>query len=93
MNEQDPQRREPVIPPGCIAAIPQQSVQTCEGVIELLAAELQLVNTLFGHVVHDCVHDKHASQEVLQDCPLWQAWNDTKQLLAELRTTWPHLDV
>jgi hypothetical protein len=77
MNEQDPQRREPIVPPGCIAAIPQQSVRTCEQVIELLATELRLVNRLFGEVVHGCVHDKHASPEVLQECVLWQVWNST----------------
>jgi hypothetical protein len=85
--------REPFIPEGCIAAIPAQSVQSCERVIEALALELASVNYLLGDIIAAYVHDCYTTTEVRQDCSYVRGWEAAGQFLTALSKDWPHLNI
>lgn len=85
--------REPFTPEGCIAAIPPQSVQSCELVITTLANELERVNDLLHSALEVYIHRWNTPDEVRAECFYTAGWRSAGDLLAKLRMVWPHLDV
>lgn len=85
--------REGFTPEGCIATIPPQSARSCELVIQALARELALVNSLLVSALEHHIHDFSTSDQMRHNCKYTQGWRRAQQFLTELQEDWPHLDV
>jgi len=72
--------------------IPRQSTESCEKVIEVLALELNYVLHMLDEAVVWHIHDKHVTQEELDECEFYEAWCEGREMLEELRKYWPHLN-
>lgn len=82
----------PMVPVGCISAIPRQSVDSCYLVIQTLAEELSWVTFMLGEAIAN-VYDGDESEAERQERPICQALNSAESLLEDLRRDWPHLNL
>jgi hypothetical protein len=71
--------------------IPRQSTESCEKVIEVLALELNYVLQMLDTAMECHIHDKHITEEELEECDFYEAWCEGHEILEELRKYWPHL--
>ena len=81
----------PMVPVGCISAIPRQSVDSCYLVIQTLADELSWMTLMLSEALV-AAYDGDESEAERQERPIFQALNSAESLLEDLRRDWPHLD-
>lgn len=78
-------------PEGCIAAIPRQSVESCELVILNLAARLSRTAELLDSAIENHVHGKHITAAEYDNCVYLAGCQAATQLLSNLYRDWPRL--
>lgn len=83
--------RPATAPDGCIAALPAQSGQSCEGVVDALTATVSRLTQLLEQVVWVHVYHERATEEDLEDCWYMAAVSDAEDLLSDLERDWGHL--
>lgn len=81
------------MPDGCIAALPAQSGQSCEGVIAVLVSALEDVTSQLAHVVWFHVYHQTPTDEELDECAYMETVRDCRALLDDLARDWGHLDI
>lgn len=84
----------PMVPVGCISAIPRQSVDSCYLVIQTLADELSWMTLMLSEALvaasdGDDSDERKAERQEGIGC---RAVNSATSLLEDLRRDWPHLD-
>lgn len=82
----------PFTPEGRIAAIPAQSAQSCELVIQALADELAYVRSVL-YMAAELLTLNHQSDKEPEEDAYWGAWNKSGEFLENLQRDWPHLDI
>ncbi len=79
------------MPDGCIAALPAQSGQSCEGVIEALALKLEELSNVLAHVVWLHVYHERPTEEDLDECLYTAHVREADALLSDMERDWGHL--
>jgi hypothetical protein len=85
--------RPPVKADGCLAAVPPQSAQSCEAVIEALALELTYAADSLDSIIEVYVHPFGTPEEVKDECIHVETLRDCWACLDALKQDWPHLPV
>ena len=78
---------------GCLAAVPPQSAQSCEAVIEALALELTYAADSLDSIIEVYVHPFGTPDEVKDECIHVETLRDCWACLDALEQDWPHLPV
>lgn len=83
--------RPPATLDGCLAAVPPQSAQSCEAVIEALAIELTHAADSLNSILEVYVHPYGTPDEVMDECVHVETLRDCWACLDALKQDWPHL--
>ena len=82
----------PMVPVGCISAIPRQSIDSCYLVIQTLAEELSWMTFLLSQAIA-IAYEGDESEAERRERPFCRGLNSAKSLLEDLRRDWPHLNL